>query len=142
MTIGRDVAARVIAKHRTDDLKQIVQAEGLVIRTRHPWRVRFEDAFVYPVIYVPRHLRSAPFRSRVAHCLGHHFMHAGNQIWLKGWDSIWAVKDERQADDFAAWLLMPESETELIGGMSVQEVGRAYRVDEGLAFRRVGFIRH
>ena len=32
---------------------------------------------------------------------------------------------------------MPESETELIGGMSVQEIGRAYRVDEGLAVLRM-----
>jgi hypothetical protein len=96
--IGRDAATRVIAKHGTSDFKKIVKAEGLVVKTLHPWRARYEDAYVYPHIFVPRHLPASQFRTLVAHSLGHHFLHDGNQVWLRGFDRIWSWKQEHQAE--------------------------------------------
>ena len=131
--IGRDSAARVIAAHGTSDLQSIVKAEGLVVKTRHPWPARFEDVYVYPHIFVPRSLHPSRFRTLVAHSLGHHFLHAGNQVWLRGFDRIWSWKQEHQAEEFAAWLTMPESEDlELVYGDS-EGVAKKYRVTEELA---------
>ncbi len=131
--IGRNVAARVIAEHGTSDLRTLVEQEGLVVKTRHPWEGSFEDAYVHPVIYVPKYLASAEFRSRVAHCLGHHFLHPANQVWLRGFDRIWSWKCEYQAEEFAAWILIPEAEAENASRMNSVEIAAHYRVDQRLA---------
>ena len=34
-------------------------------------------------------------------------MHAGNQIWLRGFDTAWSAKQEPQADELAASLTIP-----------------------------------
>ena len=135
--IGRDAAARVIAKHGTSDLKKIVKAEGLVVKTLHPWRARYEDAYVYPHIFVPRHLPASQFRTLVAHSLGHHSLHDGNQVWLRGFDRIWSWKQEHQAEEFAAWLAIPASEAPELAYMGVEDVVRKYRVNEELLRVRI-----
>ena len=131
--IGRETAARVIESHGTADLESIVEAEGLIVKTRHPWKGSFDDLYVYPHIFVPRGLSTADFRSRVAHCLGHHFLHPGNQIWMRGLDRAWSWKMEHQAEEFAAWLLVPKDQSDDVKRMSIAEVAARYQVDEKLA---------
>ena len=131
--IGREVAARTIARHGTSNLDTIVKAEGLRVEPRHPWRARFDDLLIYPLILVPSDLSPADYRTRVAHSLGHHFLHDGNQAWLRGFDHIWNWKQEHQAEEFAAWLAIPASEDPELAYMGVEDVVRKYRVDEKLA---------
>ena len=128
--IGREIASRVIDRFGTNDLKTLVRQEGLEVRTRDPWQARCDDAYVYPIIFVPKGLHATEFRTRVAHCLGHHFMHAGNQVWLTGFDGVWSAKQERQAEEFAAWLTLPASV--VLTNESPGETARRYRVTEGL----------
>ena len=137
--IGREGAAQVIADHGTSDLMAIVKAQGLVVKVLHPWEVRFEDTYLYPYIFVPKDLSSAGLRTRVAHSLGHHFLHDGNQAWLRGFDRIWSWKQEHQAEELAAWLTIPESEDPWLDYLSVGEVARKYRVDEKLADIRLRY---
>ena len=129
--IGREMAAQVIEKHGTD-LRSIVQQEGLVVREHHPWNARFQEAFIYPQIFVPKDLTRPQFRSLVAHALGHHFLHDGNQVWLKGFDRIWTWKQEHQAEEFASYLLVPETDEMFLWGLSVESVAKAYSVTEDL----------
>ena len=132
--LGCDAAERVIAKQGTSDLRTIVRSEGLLVETRLPWHARFDDLFAYPLILVPKDLSSADFRTCVAHCLGHYVLHGGqNQVWLRGYDRIWSWKQEHQAEEFAAWLTIPESDDpELVYG-SPEDVAKKYRVTEELA---------
>ena len=137
--IGREAAGQVIADHETSDLMTIVKAQGLVVEILHPWEARFEDTYFYPCIFVPKDLSPAAFRTRVAHSLGHHFLHGGNQAWLRGFDRIWSWKQEHQAEEFAAWMTIPESEDPWLDYLSVGEVARKYRVDEKLADIRLRY---
>ena len=137
--IGRELAARTIARHGTSDLDTIVKAEGLRVETRHPWRARFDDLLIYPLILVPRDLSPADYRTRVAHSLGHYYLHAGNQAWLRGFDRIWSWKQEYQAEEFAAWVTIPESEGLELVYMSAGEVSSKYRVRQELAELRLQF---
>ena len=138
--IGRDIAARVIASHGTADLESVVEAEGLIVETRHPWKGNFQDLYVYPHIFVPRGLSAAELRSRVAHCLDHHFLHPGNQIWMRGLDRAWSWKMEYQAEEFAAWLLVPEDQSDEVKWMSIAEVATRYQVDDRLAEARIRMV--
>ena len=137
--IGKEEAARVIADHGTSDLMAIVKAQGLVVKTLHPWRARYEDAYVYPHIFVPQDLSVTALSTRIAHSLGHHFLHDGNQAWLRGFDRIWNWKQEHQAEEFAAWLAIPASEGPELAYMGVEDVVRKYRVDEKLADIRLRY---
>ena len=137
--IGKEVAARVIADHGTFDLMAIVKAQGLVVEILHPWEARFEDTYFYPYIFVPKDLPPAEFRTRIAHSLGHHFLHDGNQAWLRRFDRIWNWKQEHQAEEFAAWVTIPESENLELVYMRAGEVSRKYRVRQELAELRLQF---
>ena len=136
--IGRDTAQRIIEQYGTNDLKTIVDGETLEVRTKHPWRASYRDAYIHPIIFVPRDQPRAEFRTSVAHCLGHHFMHGGNQVWLRGFDWVWSAKQERQADEFAAWLTIPDGEEPYIAGLSTCDVAKIYKVAEDLAGVRRG----
>ena len=130
--IGREAAAQLIAKHKTSDLRTLVKKEGLVVKTRYPWKARFEEAFVYPFIFVPRYLSRPAFRSRVAHALGHHLLHAGNQVWMRGFDRIWNLKQEQQAQEFASYLLIPKEQELFMTHISIETFARMYAVEEEL----------
>jgi len=45
----------------------------------------------------------------VAHAIGHHVLHPGNQLWLRS-QTLLAEPNERQAEDFAYGLLVDEAE--------------------------------
>ena len=130
--IGREAAARLIAKHKTSDLRTLVSKEGLVVKPRYPWNARFEEAFVYPFIFVPRSLSRPTFRSRVAHALGHHLLHAGNQVWMRGFNRIWNLKQEHQAQEFASYLLIPEGKGMFLTHLSTDTIAQMYAVEEEL----------
>lgn len=45
------------------------------------------------------------FRWYVAHAIGHHMLHAGTSFYRESWQWVSRAKAERQAGEFAAWLL-------------------------------------
>ena len=93
------------------------------------------------LVLIPRDLTAAERRTRIAHALGHHFLHVGNQLWLRGLDRLWNGKLERQAEEFAAYLTIPVSDEPYLLGSSVGDVATKYRVTEGLVRRRSQGIR-
>ena len=119
-------------EYGTNDLERIMKGEGVHVRPKHPWTPRFGDMYLRPIIYLPQVITTAQRRTAIAHCLGHHFMHEANQIWLGGYDRIWNWKQERQAEEFAAFLTIPEEEGPYIQGLPGSEVARIYKVSEEL----------
>lgn len=109
-----------------------MKAEGLHVRERHPWSMPFGDMYMRRLIFLPKVITAAQRRTRIAHCLGHHFLHAGNQVWLHDYDPIWSWKQERQAEEFAAFLTIPEGEDRYVQGLQGAEVARIYKVTEDL----------
>jgi Zn-dependent peptidase ImmA (M78 family) len=134
--LGRRTAANVIARHGTNDLKAIARAEGVRVLTRHPWPARFDEVMAGRLILIPRDLPTSQRRAVIAHALGHHFLHDGNQVWLHGLDRVWNARQERQADEFAAWLCIPESDEPRIAGLPLPDLARRYRVTLDLAALR------
>ena len=137
--IGRQRAASVIGERQTNDPYQIAAAEGLAVARLDFGNARFRELFINGVIFLPNDMESgAEERSSVAHALGHHFLHVGNQVWMRGFDSAWNWKQERQAEEFAAWLLIPESEEARLEGLSAQEISDVFDVDARIAELRLG----
>ncbi|MEK7848159.1 MAG: ImmA/IrrE family metallo-endopeptidase [Chloroflexota bacterium] len=76
-------------------------------------------------------------RRHVAHALGHHLMHAGNQLSFRHWQKVTQLKQERQAEQFAAHLLMPEEELSRVRRLPVWELAEYFGVPEDLVWHRL-----
>ncbi len=132
--LGRQKAAEVIRQHGANDPREIARAEGLAIARLDFGDARFREFSIDGVIFLPSAARSeAEERSSVAHALGHHFLHVGGQLWMRKLDSAWSRKRERQAEEFAAWLLIPESESANLIGSTPAEIAELYQTDARLA---------
>ena len=137
--LGRNKAADIIREHGSNDLHDVIRAEGLSIARLDFGGARFREFYVNGVIFLPLETESeAEERSSLAHALGHHFLHMGNQVWMRGLGSMWSWKQERQAEEFAAWFLIPEAEEPGLEGLSTPEICDAYNVDVRIAEIRAG----
>ena len=136
--IGKEATARTIQSLGVHDPEAIAGREGLHVATLDLRSTRFRELFVPPIIFIPLDFTAVERRSLLAHALGHYYLHDCNQLWLRGFDRIWNWKQERQAEEFAAWLLIPEGDTPDLVGLTVAEVADNYEVDIRLAGMRLG----
>ena len=137
--LGRDKATEIIRQYGSNDLYEVIQTEGLAIARLDFGGARFREFYVDGVIFLPLDTESeAEERSSMAHALGHHLLHIGNQVWMRGLGSMWSWKQERQAEEFAAWFLIPETEQASLEGLSTPEICDAYNVDVRIAEVRAG----
>lgn len=118
---GKERASLLCRQHRLSrpvDLRRLVEELGLEVVT-FPFRGRVNEVIIGRVIGVRPGLERAWFRWHVAHAIGHHLLHVGSRSHSGSWSGIGTAKAERQAEEFAAWLLCgPEigrrSATELL----------------------------
>ena len=137
--LGREMAARVLERYGNGNLKTIAKGERLLVRVLRPWKARFQDFSVYPFIFISDGISTVHRRTIISHALGHHFLHGDtNQIWLRGFDRVWNRRQEHQAEEFAAYLTIPEADEVWLPGLPDAEVARMYKVTEDLVRIRRG----
>ena len=137
--LGKNRAAEAILEHGSNDLRAVIRSEGLRVARLDFGEARFREFFVNGVIFLPLETESeAEERSSLAHALGHHFLHVGNQVWMRGMEGLWNWKQERQAEEFAAWFLIPESVGFRLEGLSTVEICDTFNVDARIAEARAG----
>jgi len=76
-------------------------------------------------------------RHLIAHALAHHLMHRGNQLSFHGWQKMSRNKQEREADDCATHILMPETELDKMREMPAWELADYFGVPEDLVKQRM-----
>lgn len=76
-------------------------------------------------------------RHLIAHALGHHLLHSGNQLSFREWQKASRWRQEREAEEFAAHLLMPEKELGKVKRVEVWEIAEYFGVPENLAQQRL-----
>ena len=86
------------------DLRRLVAELGLEV-VSFPFRGRIKESIVDGVIGVRPCMPRTWFRWYVAHAIGHHVLHVGTSFRLESWQWVSHAKAERQAEEFAAWLL-------------------------------------
>jgi Zn-dependent peptidase ImmA (M78 family) len=118
------------------DIEKITADEGCEIVT---W------PFVYPVREVKRGryigiatgLPPKERRYLVAHALAHHLLHCGNQLAFHGLQTVILHKQEREADECAAHILVPEEDLAKLGLAPLWEIADYFGIPEELARRRI-----
>lgn len=76
-------------------------------------------------------------RHLIAHALSHHLMHRGNQLSFHGWQKTSLNKQEREAEECAAHILMPETELDKVREMPTWELADYFGVPEELVKQRM-----
>jgi len=77
-------------------------------------------------------------RFLIAHALGHHLLHSGNQLSFYGPQKASLWKQEKEADEFAAHLLMPTAMLEEIGNLPAWELAERFGMPEEIVRLRMG----
>ena len=103
--LGRDLAKRH-AIQSGGDLGPVLRSLGLEVV---PWRFRgrLREVIFEGAIGIDVSLPENWQRWLTAHAIGHHSLHTGTSLYLASWQWVNRVKEERQAEEFAAGLLMP-----------------------------------
>ncbi|MBM3945702.1 MAG: ImmA/IrrE family metallo-endopeptidase [SAR202 cluster bacterium] len=86
------------------DLKALAATLGLKV-VQFPFVGRIAEAVVQGVLALPPDLDKKWFRWRVAHAIGHYMMHVGTSYYVESEQWPGHEGAERQAEEFAAWLL-------------------------------------
>lgn len=76
-------------------------------------------------------------RHLIAHALAHHILHCGNQLSFRDWQKTIVRKQEREAEECAAHILMPETELARVIDMPIWEIAEYFDVPEELACQRI-----
>jgi Zn-dependent peptidase ImmA (M78 family) len=84
-------------------------------------------------------------RELVAHGLAHHLLHCGHRLGNQRRQAIWSGRHEREADDFAAYLLVPDARLlhhiRVIDQPPIDELALDLGVSQGLLRHRLRLAR-
>jgi Zn-dependent peptidase ImmA (M78 family) len=125
-----------------NDLERIISELGLIV-LEEELAGRLSEVYFGDAIVVRRDLPRAVKRELIAHAIGHHLMHAGNHLTLQDHTYSFGNYHEKQANVFAAWLLVPEHTLtkKLEAGRSVPDLAHDFGVTDELMLFRLQ-IRH
>lgn len=130
--------ANKIYERYGNDLDQIADSLGLaVIYERLEGRL---TEFYFPgSIVVNSKLKKRRQRELITHAVGHHLMHAGNHLSMQKRIYSFGNYHEKQANVFAAVLLMPSDEFRQILGTRprIDEIADHFQVTEELVRLRL-----
>ena len=102
---GRALAAEY-SVNPPADLDPVLAKLGIAVV---PWRFagRVREVVIEGTIGIDDRLSEPWVRWLTAHALGHHLLHTGTSLYLESWQWVSRVKAERQAEEFASGLLLP-----------------------------------
>ena len=90
-----------------------------------------------PFIGIADGLETAEQRYLAAHALAHNLLHCGNQLFFYEWNRTITWKQEREADDCAAHILMPEEVLKKHRRESTWDLAEYFGVPESLVVLRL-----
>ena len=85
-----------------------------VVRLRFAGRVR--EVIIEGTVGIDERLPESWVRWLTAHALDHHLLHTGTSLYLESWQWVSRLKAERQAEEFAAGMLVPPERASTRGG--------------------------
>ncbi len=138
-----DRANKVIEGFKTNAPEKILRELGVDVLDV-PLSGRLKEIYFTDHIVIKAGLDGAERRQLLAHALCHHLMHAGNHLNLQTRQYSFGNYHEKQADVFAAYLLMPESEFEHIEPdyYSIYDLAERFDVIPYFAKFRIGLAKH
>ena len=117
------------------DTEWLVSAEGCEL-VRWDFLPPVKEVKCGPFIGIATGLETAEQRYLAAHALAHNLLHCGNQLFFYEWNKTITWKQEREGDDCAAHILMPEEALKNLR-MPVWDLAEHFGVPELLVVLRL-----
>jgi len=136
-------ALEMIDKYKTNDPEKILKKLGVFVLDV-PLAGRMKEIYFKDHIVVKAGLKNAERRQLLAHALCHHLLHAGNHYKMNKKTYSFSNYHEKQADVFAAYLLVPESKLEKLVGrnLTIYELAEKFEILPYFAKFRIGLAKH
>ena len=130
--------ANEIYRQYGNDLDEIAESLGLSVIPQK-MEGRLTEFYVPGMIAVNSSLSNRKQRELIAHAIGHHLMHAGNHLAMQKRIYSFGNYHEKQANVFAACLLMPQSELQkfIANRNRIDEMANHFQVTEGVVSLRL-----
>lgn len=118
------------------DMEWLIKAEGCEL-VNWPFLSPVKEVKQGRWIGIAGGLSNRERRYLIAHALAHQLLHCGNQLSFRDWQKTIVRKQEREAEECAAHILMPETELARVIDMPVWEIAEYFDVPEELACQRI-----
>lgn len=143
MNVATKKANEIIEKYKTNDPEKILKKLGVEVLCI-PMDGRVKELYFKDHIVLKEGLEKEESRQLLAHALGHHLLHAGNHLILKTRKYTFGNHHEKQADVFAAYLLMPEKKLEKLidNDLTIYDIAEKFDVLPYFAKFRIGLAKH
>ena len=136
--IGKEKAAELHKRYGQFeypiDSEDIATREGLMVTT-WPFLSPVDEVKVGHNVGIREGLSSEWRRWDIAHALGHHLLHSAEISYYLPPEI--RRKQEQEAEEFAAYLLMPEEELQNLTGMEMGELAGYFGVPEEMVGSRL-----
>ena len=118
------------------DIEEVATLEGCEI-VEWPFSGKVKEAKRGHWIGLAKNLEIPERRFLIAHALAHEFLHCGNQLSFHDPFNHYRNQQEKEADECAAHILIPEDELAKLGSASVWEIAEEFDVPEEIARKRI-----
>ena len=118
------------------DMEWLADAEGCEL-VNWPFLSPVKEVKRGRYIGLAEGLRIKERRYLAAHALAHQLLHCGNQLFFYDWDKTITWKQEREANECAAHILMPEEVLRKLRNESTWDLAEYFGVPELLVRLRV-----
>ncbi|MFZ5391661.1 MAG: ImmA/IrrE family metallo-endopeptidase [Patescibacteria group bacterium] len=126
-TLVQEKSTQIIARYKTNNPFIIAEYEKIEV-IEHPLSGRLKELYFGDYIILNNLLSHTKKRRYLAHALGHHFLHTGNQLFFAKNRYHQNIKEEAQAEEFAAYLLIPKQELTPILHLNIEELAEHFQV--------------
>ena len=126
-TFVQEKTTQIISKHKTNNPFIIAELEQIEV-IEHPLSGRLKELYFGDYIILNNLLSHIKKRRYLAHALGHHFLHTGNQLFYAKQRYHQNIKEEAQAEEFAAHFLIPDSQLIPIIDWNISELAEQFQV--------------
>jgi Zn-dependent peptidase ImmA (M78 family) len=121
--------AEAVRQRYRNSLSRILRGEKIEVVERNSW---WKELFVADEVHREICLREGLARREkrvlLAHALGHHFLHRGNRFYFAEADPEALETQEREAWEFAAFLLIPTEELAQLAHRPLSALARRFGV--------------
>lgn len=135
MSLAYTKTSEIINNYHTNDPYHIAEHENIDV-LEQDLSGRLTELYFGDYIILNKKLTSSQKKRYLAHALGHHFLHAGNYLFFHENRTFANDKEESQAEEFAAHLLIPDSQLIPILHLDIYELADIFQLDpEFIQFR-------
>ena len=139
-TLSKQIAYDIITRFNTNDPYSIAEQENIDV-IEHNLSGRLKELYFGDIVILNQKKNLFKKRHYLAHALGHHFMHTGNHLFFAKMRYLQNSKEETQAEEFAAHLLIPDQELIPIIHWNIAELADYFQVSPQFVKYRLGLVK-